>query len=62
MTRMADELGLLVWSEIPVYWRVDWANPATLATARNDAARKHPARSQSRFDHPVERRQRDADQ
>lgn len=34
MTRMADELGLLVWSEIPVYWRVDWANPATLATAR----------------------------
>jgi beta-glucuronidase len=34
MTRMADELGLLVWSEIPVYWRVNWENPATLATAR----------------------------
>ena len=34
MTRMADELGLLVWSEIPVYWRVAWADPATLATAR----------------------------
>nr|WP_294817217.1 glycoside hydrolase family 2 TIM barrel-domain containing protein [uncultured Sphingomonas sp.] len=34
MTRMADELGLLIWSEIPVYWRVDWANPETLATAR----------------------------
>lgn len=35
MTRMADELGLLVWSEVPVYWMVAWDNPATLATARN---------------------------
>ncbi|HEY1606729.1 MAG TPA: glycoside hydrolase family 2 TIM barrel-domain containing protein [Allosphingosinicella sp.] len=35
MTRAADELGLLVWSEIPVYWRVDFANPQTLATARH---------------------------
>lgn len=34
MTRMADELGLLVWSEVPVYWRIDWENPATLETAR----------------------------
>jgi len=34
MTRMADELGLLVWSEVPVYWQVNWNNPATLATAR----------------------------
>ena len=34
MTRMADEIGLLVWSEIPVYWRVDWTNGDTLATAR----------------------------
>jgi beta-glucuronidase len=33
-TRMADELGLLVWSEIPVYWRVDFARPETLALAR----------------------------
>lgn len=33
-TRLADEMGLLVWSEIPVYWRVAWANPETLATAR----------------------------
>ena len=33
-TRMADELGLLVWSEIPVYWRVSWDNPGTLADAR----------------------------
>ncbi|WP_404336485.1 glycoside hydrolase family 2 protein [Sphingomonas sp. MMS12-HWE2-04] len=33
-TRMADEMGLIVWSEIPVYWRVNWSNPATLASAR----------------------------
>ena len=33
--RLADRLGLLVWSEIPVYWDIDWNNPATLANARN---------------------------
>lgn len=32
--RMADELGLIVWSEIPVYWRVAWSNPETLFRAR----------------------------
>jgi beta-glucuronidase len=35
MVRAADELGLLVWSEIPVYWQVDFANPKTLETARH---------------------------
>jgi beta-glucuronidase len=35
MTRTADELGLLVWSEIPVYWMIAWSDPGTLATARN---------------------------
>jgi beta-glucuronidase len=35
MTRMADELGLLVWSEVPVYWRVNWQSEATLGWARN---------------------------
>jgi len=35
MTRAADEMGLLVWSEVPVYWMVAWDNPATLVTARN---------------------------
>ncbi|UOQ65468.1 glycoside hydrolase family 2 protein [Hymenobacter volaticus] len=34
MTRLADKMGLMVWSEIPVYWTVDWANPATLANAK----------------------------
>lgn len=35
MVRMADSLGLLVWGEIPVYWTIDWTNPATLANAQN---------------------------
>lgn len=34
-TRLADEMGLLVWSEIPVYWRVNWENEEALATARS---------------------------
>lgn len=34
MLRVADEIGLLVWSEIPVYWTVNWDNPATLDLAR----------------------------
>ncbi len=31
--READREGLLVWSEIPVYWVIDWNNPTTLASA-----------------------------
>ena len=34
MTRMADELGLIIWSEVPVYWRVAWDNADTLRRAR----------------------------
>jgi beta-glucuronidase len=34
MQRAADELGLLVWAEIPVYWTADWHNPAVLEKAR----------------------------
>ncbi len=34
MVRTADEMGLLVWSEIPVYWHVNFSNPETLALAR----------------------------
>jgi beta-glucuronidase len=30
MTRTADSLGLLVWSEIPVYWTIDFANNEVL--------------------------------
>jgi beta-glucuronidase len=43
--RLADRMGLLVWSEIPVYWDIDWQNPATLANAeaqlRDMIARDH---------------------
>ena len=28
-------MGLMVWSEIPVYWDIDWQNPATLQNAKN---------------------------
>lgn len=34
MTRLADRMGLLVWSEIPVYWAVEFSNPAVLAKAK----------------------------
>src|SRR6267142_3615782 len=35
MTRLADEMGIMVWSEIPVYWTILWDNPETFANARN---------------------------
>jgi len=35
MVREADRMGIMVWEEIPVYWTIDWENPATLANARN---------------------------
>ena len=38
MTRLADRMGLLVWSEIPVYWDIDWENPATLQNAEEPAS------------------------
>ena len=34
MLRTADELGILLWAEVPVYWTIDWENPTTLALAR----------------------------
>jgi beta-glucuronidase len=33
--RLADRMGLLLWEEVPVYWQIDFANPAALASARN---------------------------
>jgi beta-glucuronidase len=33
MVREADRLGLMVWSEIPVYWTILWDNPGTLDLA-----------------------------
>lgn len=33
MAEIADELGLLLWEEVPVYWTIHWDNPATYANA-----------------------------
>ncbi|MBO4447582.1 MAG: beta-glucuronidase [Bacteroidales bacterium] len=33
MVRMCEEMGLLVWSEIPVYWTISWTNEATYRNA-----------------------------
>lgn len=35
VARIADELGFLLWAEIPVYWAIDFPNPSTYADARN---------------------------
>ena len=33
MIRQAERLGLMVWSEIPVYWTIQWGNPETYKNA-----------------------------
>lgn len=35
VARIADEVGMLLWEEIPVYWAIDFNNPGTLDDARN---------------------------
>jgi len=35
MVREADRMGIMVWSEIPVYWTIEWENRDTLENARN---------------------------
>jgi beta-glucuronidase len=35
MLRMADEMGVMVWAEIPVYWVIQWENPRTLRDAED---------------------------
>ncbi len=35
VAEIADEEGILLWSEIPVYWAIDFGNPDTLADADN---------------------------
>lgn len=34
MVRAADSLGLFVWSEIPVYWTINFSNPEVLDKAK----------------------------
>lgn len=35
MLRLADEMGLLVWAEVPVYWTISWTNTETFKNAEN---------------------------
>ncbi len=35
MTKVADELGIMVWSEVPVYWTIQWKNESTFLNAQN---------------------------
>lgn len=34
MLRLADEMGIMVWAEVPVYWTISWENPDTYANAQ----------------------------
>ena len=36
--RLADRMGLLVWSEIPVYWDIDWSSPPRWKMRRRSCA------------------------
>lgn len=38
MARLADEMGILLWEEIPVYWTIDFTNDATYRNAENQLA------------------------
>ncbi len=35
MIRQAERMGILVWSEIPVYWTIQWKNTDTYKNAEN---------------------------
>ncbi|NNJ89507.1 MAG: beta-glucuronidase [Eudoraea sp.] len=35
MVRLADEMGILVWEENPVYWTITWDEPETYKNAAN---------------------------
>jgi len=35
MIRLADEMGILVWEENPVYWTISWDNEKTYQNAQN---------------------------
>ena len=35
MVKVAEEMGIMVWDEIPVYWTIHWDNPDTYANAEH---------------------------
>jgi beta-glucuronidase len=38
MLKQADRMGIMVWSEIPVYWTILWEDRGTLENAQNQLA------------------------
>jgi beta-glucuronidase len=38
LARVADEMGILCWEEVPVYWSVEWNSSETLANAKKQLA------------------------
>lgn len=34
VSKLADEMGLLLWEEIPVYWSINWENQSTFENAK----------------------------
>ncbi|WP_455381436.1 glycoside hydrolase family 2 protein [Salinispira pacifica] len=38
MARLADEMGMLLWEEIPVYWALNFTDPGVLENAKNQLA------------------------
>ncbi len=34
LIRLADQMGLMVWEEVPVYWDIQWQDAATLENAK----------------------------
>ena len=39
LAKIADQLGLMLWEEVPVYWNIDWDNSNTLNIAKNQIKR-----------------------
>ena len=35
MVRLAEEMGFMLWEEIPCYWNIDWSSEETYANAEN---------------------------
>ncbi|MEH0153020.1 glycoside hydrolase family 2 TIM barrel-domain containing protein [Limibacter armeniacum] len=34
IVRLADEMGILLWEELPLYWGINWGNPEVLNKAK----------------------------
>ena len=35
MVRLAEEMGFMLWEEIPCYWNIEWTSPETYSNAEN---------------------------